>query len=372
MIDIRDHGGSFGGGMPSTLSIMSVKDKITFPQLNQIQHGNTNASFIFDPVGDYLYFIKYSSSSMCFIDVYRKTTMEYIRGISVNAPYEFIRTCLMLPGDILFVSIYSGNAGDSWNMLDTYNMSTGSRISRVSNSWIITEYLTHNSTHISGLHSSKSTGVRNFKRIRISNLAVEDIAGQASSNSYQVIRGINRLIWTDFYNVSNRGVMDFMGNILPITIPTQLSGKEFVSLGGTISDLAYGFEYANMGNDYRMCYVNYFSPNLEFISRVALTESYWDYYSGLKINNFYVTPDKKNAVFAFNGSMWSTQLENGYFKNGNKSLPQATFENCVRRADHVPINVYRDQQGENVFSMLADYSAQRVTAYKYKTYINIK
>jgi len=364
MIDIREHGGSFGGGKLKGVYITDLAQPINTPSIKTLSIPTTNCQVKIDYNGQYIYVIKYSSENMSVVDIYDTETLTLVKSLSVNAYYYFM-TCFYTIGNKLFITVYSGNLNDSWEYCYVYDRTTWTRVSQLGRGTTFNEIFAVDGTYVYGLVSYKTSGLPKFRKMSHVDYTAVDVTGPATDSNYIPIYSAGIIVWKDFYNSSNRGAVKFDGSPTGLTVPNEIFTPS--AYPARTGDIVYGL-YNSSSGDYKNRYVYYFTKSLQLLKSELISPSggEWDPYSQLSFNSMYVQKDKKYMYIGRNGALYIQDINaNGYFVDGQNTLSGLEFRNEIQPAFNVVIN-----EGKADIFITVDYTKGQIK--KITNYLTIK
>jgi hypothetical protein len=373
MIDIREHGGIFGGGRGKVLSVFDVADNIFLPTVSSVSLAANNNKVEIDALGgDYWYEIIYSSETQATIKIYRISTMQLVQTLNVNAYYSFVMGCMMLEDANKFIfSVFSSNLNDSWENTVCYDTITWTLVLNTNKGLCMVDPCLREGNLIYGIGYDKQ-GTDHYQILDISTWTFTKL-NTSSEPRFYISKKAGAVLWTDFYNSSIKGSFDLKGQPLTFTPDASCWGKTFL---GNLDDIIYAFELTGgsvNGTDYKKLFVNYYTNTLQLIKREQINEVNGQYdpnSNTISVANWYVTKDKRYGVVGQGSStngLWSVELNNGQFKHGTSSLA-GNKQNAIKRADVRPSFGLEDSSG--LFFLTLDFTADR--NYKSKSYLNLK
>lgn len=302
MIDIVHHGGIFGSGKTTGAYITDVKPKFNFPEIHRLNLQSSGSVGVFkDVTEDYLYFITNTGSSTSAVSIYDYKTLTFIRTVNFNRPYHVLGSFMTI-GDKVYVSIFSSNLNESYDSLEIYDRNTWSQLPSPGVTARYFSQVVHRTpTHVIGFMSMRASGSTELRRMDLNTLELTKLPQltQSSAYTFYVINDAKKIVWRDFYNSSNRGVINFDGTTHTNPVPPEVYSAIEFSIGGN-GKLVYGLSYFTNTNSYLHITMHYFDKDLNLLKSEPITSTqgiYSFYGSASYFGRPFVQSDGKYLIF---------------------------------------------------------------------------
>jgi|GEM_PF-4514379 hypothetical protein len=225
--------------------VVTAVDNLTFPVIAKRSISSSGRSVNPDYNGGKYIFYCVSSS----IYVYDMKTLDLVQTISSPFPSAHVfRNAFVLDG-LVFISGLDRNLNDPYNAVHIYDESTWTKVATLSPA--IVDFLDYDTSYIYCLTQNPAETTSIFTKINRSTYSVtRESPVNWSSPRYKRMYPTNCYLVTDFYDSSNKTIIDSKGNIVTSSVDPFLSGTTVLNVKGGSPNVIYGFNYSYRSDPY--------------------------------------------------------------------------------------------------------------------------
>ncbi|AEE92510.1 conserved protein of unknown function [Tepidanaerobacter acetatoxydans Re1] len=313
--------------------VVTAVDNLTFPVIAKRSVSGPAPRVVPEHnEGKYIFYCVSSS-----IYVYDMKTLDLVQTISSPFPSAHKFNYAFVLDGLVFISGLDRNLNDSYNTVHIYDESTWTKVATLSPA--IVDFLDYDASYIYCLTQNPAETTSIFTKINRSTYSVTRKSfTNWSSPHYTRMYPTNCCLVIDFYNSSNRAIIDSKGNIVTSSVDSFLSTNTTFPVNGRTPNIIYGFNYSYK-NGWYMANVGYFD-----IETFALIKSEYimdDY--NLHYTYGYGFTHNKNKTLTL---QCSTEFrshpidKNGFFIYGTES-----YKNFRQTGNLSPLYSFEDNKG---------------------------
>lgn len=365
MIDIREHGGSFGGGKQKYINLADIKENsIKYPKIKTVSAKNASVKYCKEFVNDkYIFASNYYSSTSSILEIFDAKTLEKKGEITnISSSYNSIKSAIALNGK-LFLS-YDDGSSTGRNMY-VYNESDFTFITGITLKAIHTLY-SYDENYLYCLVSD-STGNHSYMFKYLAKINILTYEFTFPDLPYlkwnQTYNKFYRLIPTDYIYLSNtasngRCLINLKFELVesdPTKINSKLSDCDgFINLiSNKKPKLVYG--YKNQYSSSNVSYTDtiyYFDTELNLIKSELITDGYQLSYP---FSDAFLDYTGRFLTFfdSYNDRLTRLEIDKktGYFLNGNQTFRNSSY--ILENLNNF-FTVFYDEHGEIVLGRIVN------------------